>query len=107
MRSTPQPDSYGRLPESIPALRGIEVLTDETRQDVLDVKKIGKLAVRYGLDSVVRWMPKNADNLEGSGKAVIMGQALYAIVGAIALQKGGKVANEVAHRRILDRSIIR
>ena len=41
-------------------------------------------------------------NLQGSGLPIIVSQALYAIVGAVALQKGGEVANKVVRERILD-----
>ncbi len=40
-------------------------------------------------------------NLRNSGWPVVASQALYAIVGAIALQKGGEVANNVVQERIL------
>ena len=40
-------------------------------------------------------------NLKGSGLPVVSSQALYAIVGAIALQKGGVVANNVVQERLL------
>ena len=43
------------------------------------------------------------NNLVGSGQALVMGQALYAIVGAIALQRGGEVANSIVNARILER----
>ena len=54
-----------------------------------------------------RKMTLNGDgqirNLAGSGKPLVMCQAMYAIVGAVALQRGGKVANEVVRERILKR----
>lgn len=40
-------------------------------------------------------------NLEASGFPIVMTQALYAIVGAVALQKGGEVATDVVRDRIL------
>ena len=40
-------------------------------------------------------------NLKGSGLPAVTSQALYAIVGAVALQKGGDVANNVVRQRIL------
>ena len=40
-------------------------------------------------------------NLQGSGFPVVITQALYAIVGAVALQKGGTVADNVVRERIL------
>lgn len=43
-----------------------------------------------------------ASNLQTSGLPVVVSQALYAIVGAVALQKGGMVANEIVTKRILN-----
>lgn len=40
-------------------------------------------------------------NLKGSGLHAVTSQALYAIVGAVSLQKGGEVANNVVRERIL------
>jgi large subunit ribosomal protein L15 len=42
-----------------------------------------------------------ADNLEGSGKDSVFMTSLYAIVGAIALERGGEVANKVVQDKIL------
>ena len=42
-------------------------------------------------------------NMLGSGQPLVMTQAMYAIVGAVALEKGGKFANEVVRERILER----
>ncbi len=39
--------------------------------------------------------------MKGSGIEVVLNQTLYAIVGATALQKGGKVASRVVRERIL------
>lgn len=44
---------------------------------------------------------KQADNLGGSGVQLVYAQILFAIVGALALQKGGVVANTVARKQIL------
>lgn len=41
-------------------------------------------------------------NSKYSGLHVVISQALYAIVGAVALQKGGEVADTVVRERILD-----
>ena len=40
-------------------------------------------------------------NLEGSGQTLVMCQAMYAIIGAVALERGGLRANEVVQERIL------
>ncbi len=42
------------------------------------------------------------DNLEGSGIDTVLAEAVFAIVGAIALQQGGRVAARVARERVLD-----
>lgn len=39
--------------------------------------------------------------MDGSGLQLVLTQALYAIVGAVALQKGGETANRIARERIL------
>ena len=41
-------------------------------------------------------------NLQWSGQKVVVAQVLYAIVGAVALQKGGQLANDVVRERILN-----
>ncbi len=41
-------------------------------------------------------------NMKASGQPIVAAQALYAIVGAVALQKGGDVANGFARERILN-----
>ena len=40
-------------------------------------------------------------NLKGSGLPIVSSQALYAIMGATALQKGGVVAANVVRKRFL------
>jgi large subunit ribosomal protein L15 len=42
-----------------------------------------------------------ADDLQGSGIESVLMTSLYAIVGAIALEKGGEVANKVVQDKIL------
>lgn len=43
-----------------------------------------------------------ASNLYSSGYEMVYAQAVLAVVGAIALQRGGEVANKIARERILD-----
>ncbi|KAL8754081.1 MAG: hypothetical protein Q9199_004579 [Rusavskia elegans] len=96
-----RPDELGREAFKHPALEGLAGLTQTRKQAVLDKKRTAQLADKYGLVSVMRWKPKLPGNFEGSGIDVILTQALYAIVGAISLQKGGEVANRIARERIL------
>jgi large subunit ribosomal protein L15 len=47
-------------------------------------------------------MITQAENLIGSGQEVVVAQAIYAIVGAVALERGGELANRIARERILE-----
>lgn len=40
-------------------------------------------------------------NMRGSGQDVVMSSTIFAIIGAIALQKGGDVAAQYARERVL------
>ncbi|KAF2827043.1 hypothetical protein CC86DRAFT_322902 [Ophiobolus disseminans] len=97
----PMPDQFGRKPFLHPALSGLQGLTDEAESLVLDKTRLAQLAERYGLDKVTRWKPKRADNLKGSGIESVLMTSLYAIVGAVALERGGEVANKVVQDKIL------
>jgi large subunit ribosomal protein L15 len=45
--------------------------------------------------------PTQADDLQGSGIESVLMTSLYAIVGAVALEQGGEVANKVVQDKIL------
>ncbi|KAL9128769.1 MAG: hypothetical protein Q9217_002618 [Psora testacea] len=94
-------DAYDREPFKHPALQGLDSLTDHNKAISTDRERIAQLGERYGLDSVLRWKPRKATNLQASGLPIVLQQALYAIIGAVALQKGGQVANDVVRDRIL------
>lgn len=123
--STSNPiDPYSREPFRHPALRGVEILSTPTRDKLLAKKKVSALAVDYGLHEVLRWLPRKVCgirpcsvmiasqfvNVSGalqrdrpleSGLEVILNHTMFATVGAIALERGGLAANEVARDRIL------
>lgn len=42
------------------------------------------------------------ENLSASGLELILAHTMYAVVGAISLEKGGHIANKVAQERILE-----
>jgi large subunit ribosomal protein L15 len=44
---------------------------------------------------------EQADNLIGSGIESVLMTSLYAIVGAVALERGGEVANKIVQEKIL------
>jgi large subunit ribosomal protein L15 len=86
---------------SHPSLNGLENITSNAKHNTLDKRRLSQLAGSYGFGKVVRWKPRKTDRLESSGSDVVMAQAVYAVVGAIALTKGGDVAVRVARERIL------
>lgn len=104
-------DVYGRVPFQHPALDGVRNLLGIESKDSDEIEdprflggkqEIAHLADRYGLLRVIRWKPKNARNLVSSGYELVISQALLAIVGAVALHKGGEVANTIVQERIID-----
>ncbi|KAF1954223.1 hypothetical protein CC80DRAFT_494042 [Byssothecium circinans] len=94
-------DKYGRVPFMHPAINSLSALSQEAKDRVLDKTRLANLAERYGLDKVARWKPKRADNLHGSGQESVLTTSLYAIIGALALERGGEVANRVTQEKIL------
>lgn len=61
-----------------------------------DGECFGVIFLNENADDVVQ-----QDDLDASGIDVVLATSLYAIIGAIALQKGGAVASRVARERIL------
>lgn len=118
-------DPFGRQPFSHPALEGLENLNNSTKLLVTSKLNLSQLAQKYQLDKVLRWSPRKVSyklqyalifiafcwrlisnfqpfSLTNSGIDLVLAHSLYAIVGAIALEKGGDVANKVAQNRILE-----
>ncbi|KAK0663384.1 hypothetical protein DIS24_g1343 [Lasiodiplodia hormozganensis] len=96
-----QADPYGREPFQHNLLNGFQNLSSRSKDEFLSKTRLAGLAREYGFESVMRWRPKKADNLQGSGIDVVLAQTLYAIIGALAMQKGGEVANRTVKDRIL------
>ncbi|ODH51040.1 hypothetical protein GX48_02825 [Paracoccidioides brasiliensis] len=99
--SPKQEDPYGRAPFDHPSLQGLEVLTQDNKNMKLNRTKIAQLAHQYKLEEVLRWVPRYRNDLVESGLEVVLTQAIYAVVGAVALEKGGVVANQVARDSVL------
>ncbi|TID22702.1 gb [Venturia nashicola] len=95
------PDQYKRIPFEHPALDGLTNLSDRIKADILDKSRLAQLAREYNIHRVMRWKPRSAQNLGASGIDVIAAQALYAIVGAVSLERGGAQANQLVKERIL------
>ncbi|KAH6638948.1 ribonuclease-III-like-domain-containing protein [Boeremia exigua] len=97
----PKRDHFGRRPFLHPALNGLAGLSNEAEAAVLDKARLAQLAERYGLDKVTRWTPKRADNPHASGQESVLMTSLYAIVGAVAMERGGEEANRLVQNKIL------
>ncbi|KAI1487816.1 RNase III domain-containing protein [Biscogniauxia mediterranea] len=101
----PEADPYAdrREPIKSPALRNVDNLTQLQPSDLFTLEKVAKLALDTGLTEVVRWKPRMPENIKGSGFEPVMAGAVYAIVGAVSLQHGGKVASRVVRERVLSK----
>ncbi|GES64162.1 RNase III domain protein [Aspergillus terreus] len=94
-------DAFGRQPFEHPALDGLPNLSPSTKELLLSKAKLAELAQKYELQKVLRWSPRKPQNLASSGFELVLAHTMYAVVGAVSLEKGGHVANEVARERIL------
>ncbi|MCJ1310421.1 hypothetical protein MMC25_004085 [Agyrium rufum] len=97
----PAQDEFKREPFRHPALDLAARLDATTKTTAVDKPTLANLAYKYGLLGVVRWKPKNSENLKKSGSELVLAQAMYAIVGAVSLTHGGEVAARIVRERIL------
>ncbi|TAQ83971.1 hypothetical protein B7494_g7697 [Chlorociboria aeruginascens] len=86
-----------RVPFTHPALDGLVNLTNVPLSEVLNKSRMAQLAGRMGMREILRW----PSDLDQSGIEVVLTTTVYAIIGAIALQRGGDVANAAARERVL------
>lgn len=93
--------SDGRVPFTHPALEGLNNATSIPRAEILSRERLGGLARQMGLAEVIRWKPRDPSHMSASGIDTVLTSTIYAIIGAIALQKGGNVAGQVARERVL------
>lgn len=100
-RAATSVDTFGRAVFQHPSLANLESIKTITRDRILDMSRLAQLAKRHGIDGVIRWKPKQVDNLTGSGLDTVLAHTVYAIIGAVALQRGGQAANEAVRYRIL------
>ncbi|KAH0337334.1 RNase III domain protein, partial [Aureobasidium melanogenum] len=99
----PDPEATGKYKQyRHPAMRGVDNVSEFAKNKTLDKQRLASLARQYGLDAVVRWKPRNVDNLSSSGVDVVLAHTLYSIVGAVAMEKGGDFANKIVRERILN-----
>ncbi|KAF4555190.1 Hypothetical protein D9617_3g022620 [Elsinoe fawcettii] len=99
LRSWGQEEEMGRKEDGL--VGGLENLTPFAKGRVLERRRLAGLAREKGLEKVVRWKPKKAEDLQGSGVDTVLAHTLYAIVGALSLQRGGETTNKLVKERIL------
>lgn len=92
-----------RQPYEHPLLSSLSNISasPSSHSHILSKTRLAQLGKEYGLQNVIRWKPKKVDNLVGSGVELVMAQSVYAILGAVALERGGEVAGRVARNRVL------
>ena len=88
-------------PFSHGSLAQLSNLNPESLEHFLHTGRLADLARRVGFLDVIRWVPKQRTDLEGSGVGVVLAETLFAVIGAVALQKGGAEGKRVARERIL------
>ncbi|GJN74956.1 hypothetical protein PLIIFM63780_008876 [Purpureocillium lilacinum] len=96
-------DPHGREPFAHEALAGVDNLSATTPREAVGKERLHALAASVGMLDVVRWKPRLPRRLEASGVETVLGGALMAVVGAVTLQHGAKVASKVVRERILAR----
>ncbi|KAI9374485.1 ribonuclease-III-like-domain-containing protein [Aspergillus egyptiacus] len=95
-------DPFGREPFTHPALDGLNNLDPAAKKFLTNKSKISDLAQhQYKLLQVLRWNPVDPDKIGRSGIELVLTHTMFALVGAVALEKGGLVANQVTRERIL------
>ncbi|KAI1429641.1 RNase III domain-containing protein [Xylaria sp. FL1777] len=99
------PHAEMRQPFEDPGLQSVDNLSESQPNDIFTPERLTKLAMDTGLSEVVRWKPRMPENKLGSGLNIVMSGAVYSLVGAIALQNGGKAASRIARQRIMKRLV--
>ncbi|POS83569.1 hypothetical protein EPUL_003260 [Erysiphe pulchra] len=94
-------ESEGRVPFEHPALGGLKNLFDPPLTIVLSKDRLASFATSVGMRSIIRWYPRMINDLDASGIETVLVTSLYAIVGAVALEKGGEVSSDIAKNNIL------
>ena len=113
-------DPHGRDPFRHPAIESVECLLGSSHHWFTNHRQLATLAEQYGLPDVVRWHPRDVrtihrsglhdrrvlteqqtERLEASGSELVYSQAIFAIIGAVALEQGTAVANQIAMEKVL------
>ncbi|RKF55100.1 putative rnase iii domain protein [Erysiphe neolycopersici] len=94
-------ESEGRVPFEHPALGGLKNLFHPPLTIILSKERLASFATSIGMRSIIRWYPRMTNDLDASGIETVLVTSLYAIVGAVALEKGGEAASVIAKNNIL------
>ncbi|KAA8912445.1 ribonuclease-III-like-domain-containing protein, partial [Sphaerosporella brunnea] len=81
--------------------KNLENVSSTRIEGYISTARLLPLAKEVELHKVMRWKPAQINDLDRSGQDVVAMECLYAIVGAVALQKGGKIAGEFIDERVL------
>jgi large subunit ribosomal protein L15 len=84
--------------------KSLENVTSANIDAIMDAKRLEPLINESGLIEIMRWKPARVTDVIGSGQMAIAIECLFAIVGAVALQKGGDVAARLAREKILGKN---
>ncbi|KAI5802132.1 ribonuclease-III-like-domain-containing protein, partial [Pyronema domesticum] len=81
--------------------KNIDAVTQENIEKALDSGLLMPIIKESGLADVMRWKPADGNDLLRSGQGIIAIECFHAIVGALALQKGGEVAAQFIKEKVL------
>lgn len=80
--------------------KNMDALGSHIVVSTLTAEKITPIARDSGLLRVMRWIPRDPDDLPVSGEGRVALDCLHAIVGAVAMKKGYETAREIVAQRI-------
>ncbi|KAI5844168.1 ribonuclease-III-like-domain-containing protein, partial [Tricharina praecox] len=81
--------------------KSLENITGARIEGLMSESRLMPLIEEVGLPNVMRWKPAEISDLKRSGQQPVALECLFAITGAVALQKGGDVAVQFIRDRIL------
>ncbi|BFZ60007.1 hypothetical protein YB2330_001029 [Saitoella coloradoensis] len=83
--------------------KAVESVTPARLENATKASTLFSAAQKMGLNiqDVMRWKPKQKDDLELSGVKGVVGDCLTAMIGAVFLTKGGQAAEELVVKKVL------
>ncbi|KAG6355975.1 hypothetical protein INS49_015360 [Diaporthe citri] len=96
-------DPWKRKHYESPALQNVDKLSMTRPQDMVSVSGLASVGLNNRLNEVMRWKPRNPDNLKGSGIETVLATSIFAIIGAVSLQHGAEAASKLAREKVIRR----